>query len=165
MARKIVRQNRFQLGDLRAAEEDIFQSGCEAAVRYQDSDYFPAKSVRYYMLCELSNICWETRWYGKRTPKQLPATTLDHVDETRLQGVSVEDHADARLKLGTLIDAARHSDKHCRTRHTRTLQLVALHGIGVKGERLGLHGIKPDTYGYACRSLKRFAQQILKEAV
>jgi hypothetical protein len=163
MARKIAWQNKFQLGDPRAAEQDIFQSGCEALVRYSDCNYFPAKSVRYYMLNELSNICWESRWYGRRTHKRDLAMPLDHVDETRHQTSTIEDQADARLQLGALVEAAKQSDSRGHSKHVRTLNLMATHGTGVKGERLDLPpGLKPDTYWYACRSLKSFAENLLE---
>ena len=167
MAWKMARQNRYVLGDLPSAQQDIFQAGCEGYWRYRDSEFFPLRSIKYYMLNELSNICWESRWYGKRTKKRFPSMSLDEVAESRLPRVDIGDEVDRGLNYSRLFEAAMNSDTQRvtagqKTKHVRTLRLFAAHGISGKGSKNSLpSSISRDTYWYACKSLKEFAEKVL----
>lgn len=164
MAWKIVRQNKFVLGDIYQAQQDILQAGCLAYWRYKESNYFPIKSIRYFMLNELANICWESSWQGKMTTKRLPTVPLEDVNEFELPKLDdLESRVDRVVNYQKLVEAAKKSDaggvkSGQRTKHMRTLRLFAKHGMTCKGERGSLpDDIDGGTYWYACKSLKNFA--------
>lgn len=167
MAWKMARQNRYVLGDLSSAQQDIFQAGCEGYWKYKDSEFFPIKSIRYYMLNELSHICWESSWQGRNTKKRYPPESIDEVSERNLPRVDVDSVIDRRLNYRRLFDAATNSDTQRstagqKTKHVRTLRLFAAHGISGKGSKGSLpSSISGDTYWYACKSLKKFAEKVL----
>lgn len=167
MAGKIVRQNKFDLGDLYEARKDIFQAGCLGYWLYKDAEYFPIKSIRHFMLNELANICWESSWCGERTKKRLQHVPIENINQVKLPVVGEEAQIDRVLNYERLMKAAEKSDagglkSGQRTKHMRTIRLFARHGITGKGERSGTlpSDINGDTYWYACKSLKNFALKV-----
>jgi len=135
--------------------DDVFQAGCEAYLRYSTPTYFPRLSIRYYMLNEITFWKYESSYQNNKTQKTIVRQRESYEDQV---GHDESERALARLDIQRIIQKAKVSDSRGRSKHIRTIQLLAEYGSPkVKGERKNLP-VKADTYWSACRSLTKFVK-------